>query len=149
MKPAPDHDLSACHAVSQTLSRIAAKWSVLVIVHLGDGSLRFSELRRRIGNISQKMLTSTVRGLERAGYLRMHRRTGTASRMAPSTRAPGPNRAGHLTRTVTPTAPPGVDYARPALGRELLEPIEGVEAFARRNQDRIAAARVRFDGRAE
>ena len=122
MKPAPDHDLSACHAVSQTLSRIAAKWSVLVIVHLGDGSLRFSELRRRIGNISQKMLTSTVRGLERDGY---------------------------LTRSVTPTIPPRVDYARTDLGRELLEPIRGVEAFARRNQDRIAAARVRFDGRAE
>jgi|SRR5690606_21979478 len=122
MKPAPDHDLSACHAVSQTLSRIAAKWSVLVIVHLGDGSLRFSELRRRIGNISQKMLTSTVRGLERDGY---------------------------LTRSVTPTIPPRVDYALTDLGRELLEPIRGVEAFARRNQDRIAAARVRFDGRAE
>lgn len=122
MKPAPDHDLSACHAVSQTLSRIAAKWSVLVIVHLGDGSLRFSELRRRIGNISQKMLTSTVRGLERDGY---------------------------LTRSVTPTIPPRVDYALTDLGRELLEPIRGVEAFARRNQDRIAAARVRFDGRAQ
>jgi DNA-binding HxlR family transcriptional regulator len=114
--------MSECRAVSDTLARIGDKWSVLVIVHLGGGALRFTELQRGIGNISQKMLTATVRGLERDGY---------------------------VTRTVTPSIPPRVDYALTDLGRELLEPIRGIEAFARRNQDRIDAARTAFDGRAE
>jgi DNA-binding HxlR family transcriptional regulator len=118
MKPIPDHLVAECRTVSETLSRIGDKWSVLVVVHLGEGPVRFSELRRRIGGISQKMLTATVRGLERDGY---------------------------LTRTVTPTIPPRVDYALTDLGRELLAPIRGLEAFARRNQGRIAAARAAFD----
>ncbi len=119
-KPLSDHDISDCRAVSDTLSRIGDKWSVLVIVHLGEGPRRFSELQRSIGNISQKMLSSTVRGLERDGY---------------------------LTRSVTPSIPPRVDYALTDLGRDLLEPIRGIEAFARRNQARIAEARARFDAR--
>ncbi len=121
MKPLPDHVMTECRAVSETLARIGDKWSVLVIVRLGEGALRFSELQRRIGNISQKMLTSTVRGLERDGY---------------------------ITRSVTPSIPPRVDYALTDLGRELLEPIRGIEDFARRNQARIAKARVSFDTRA-
>jgi DNA-binding HxlR family transcriptional regulator len=91
----------------------------MVVVYLGEGPLRCKELRRRIDGISQKMLTVTVRGLERDGY---------------------------LTRTVTPSIPPRVDYELTDLGRELLEPISALEAFARRNQLRIAEARARFDG---
>jgi len=121
MKPPPEHVMSECRSVSDTLSRIGDKWSVLVVVHLGEGPQRFGELQRGIGNISQKMLSATVRGLERDGY---------------------------LTRTVTPVIPPRVDYELTDLGRELLEPIRGVEAFARRNQGRIEAARARFDARA-
>jgi DNA-binding HxlR family transcriptional regulator len=107
-----------CRTVSDILARIGDKWSVLVVAYLGEGPLRFGELQRRIGSISHKMLTVTVRGLERDGY---------------------------LTRTVTPSIPPRVDYELTELGRELLEPIRGIEAFARRNQGRIAAARARFD----
>ena len=88
------------------------------MAHLGGGPMRFNEIRREIGGISQKMLTTTLRGLERDGY---------------------------LTRTVTPTIPPRVDYALTDLGREVLEPIRSLEAFARRNQGRIAAARAQFD----
>jgi DNA-binding HxlR family transcriptional regulator len=120
MKPLPENAMSECRAVSDTLSRIGDKWSVLVIVHLGEGPLRFGELQKRIGNISQKMLSATVRGLERDGY---------------------------LTRTVTPIIPPRVDYELTDLGRELLDPIRGIETFARRNQARIAAARALFDAR--
>jgi DNA-binding HxlR family transcriptional regulator len=120
MKPIPQHLVGECRTVSETLSRMGDKWSVLVIVNLGDGPRRFSELRRTIGGISQKMLTTTLRGLERDGY---------------------------LTRTVTPSIPPRVDYALTDLGRELLGPIRALEAFARRNQPRIAAARSAFDGR--
>ena len=87
------HRQPECRTVSDTLARIGDKWSVLVVVYLGDGPLRFSELRRRIDGISQKMLTVTVRGLERDGY---------------------------LTRTVTPSIPPRVDYELTDLGRELL-----------------------------
>lgn len=119
MKPNYDPARADCRNVSETLSRIGDKWSVLVIVHLGAGSLRFSELRRAIAGISQKMLTTTLRGLERDGY---------------------------VTRTVTPSIPPRVDYALTALGTELLGPIRELEAFARRNQQTIAAARTAFDG---
>jgi DNA-binding HxlR family transcriptional regulator len=117
MKPIAEHRVAECRIISETLSRIGDKWSVLVVVHLGAGSLRFGELRREIGGISQKMLTTTLRGLERDGY---------------------------VTRTVTPSIPPRVDYALTELGQELLEPIRGLESFARRNQGRIAAARARF-----
>jgi DNA-binding HxlR family transcriptional regulator len=120
MKPMSEDAMSECRTVSDTLSRIGDKWSVLVIVHLGDGPQRFGELQKRIGNISQKMLSATVRGLERDGY---------------------------LTRTVTPIIPPRVDYELTELGRELLDPIRGIETFARRNQHRIAAARKEFDAR--
>jgi DNA-binding HxlR family transcriptional regulator len=83
-----------------------------------DGPMRFSELQRAIGGISQKMLTTTLRGVERDGY---------------------------LGRSVTPSIPPRVDYALTGLGRELLGPIRALEAFARGNQARIAAARAVFD----
>jgi DNA-binding HxlR family transcriptional regulator len=118
VKPISAHLVQECRTVSETLSRIGDKWSVLVVTHLGEGPLRFGELRRRIGGISQKMLTTTLRGLERDGY---------------------------LTRTVTPSIPPRVDYALTELGRELLVPIRALEDFARKNQPRIAAARSAFD----
>jgi len=118
MKPVAEHLRSECRTISETLARIGDKWSVLVVAHLGSGPMRFSELQRAIGGISQKMLTTTLRGLERDGY---------------------------VSRTVTPSIPPRVDYALTDLGRELLEPIRALEGFARRNQDRIATARLAFD----
>ena len=116
----PRHiDLPAdCRAVSDVLARIGDKWSVLVVSRLGERPLRFNELRRSIGGISQRMLTLTLRGLERDGL---------------------------VTRTVVPTIPPRVDYALTPLGRDLLEPVSALGAWAIRNQPKIAKARQRFD----
>jgi DNA-binding HxlR family transcriptional regulator len=108
-----------CRAVSDVLARVGDKWSVLVVTLLGQGPRRFNELRRAIGGISQRMLTLTLRGLERDGL---------------------------VTRTVFPTVPPRVDYALTPLGRDLLEPVSALGAWAIRNQPKIASARERFDG---
>ena len=70
MKPNHVHLPADCRAVSDVLSRIGDKWSVLVVTRLGGGPLRFNELRRAIGGISQRMLTLTLRGLERDGRSR-------------------------------------------------------------------------------
>jgi DNA-binding HxlR family transcriptional regulator len=119
MKPSNIHLPGDCRAVSDVLSRIGDKWSVLVVTRLGGGPLRFNELRRAIGGISQRMLTLTLRGLERDGL---------------------------ITRTVFPTIPPRVDYALTPLGRDLLDPVSALGAWAIRNQPRIARAREAFDG---
>jgi len=105
--------------VSDVLSRVGDKWSVFVVSRLGDGPKRFNELRREIGGISQRMLTLTLRGLERDGL---------------------------ITRTVFPTVPPRVDYELTALGRDLLNPVSALGAWAIRNQPKIARAREQFDG---
>jgi DNA-binding HxlR family transcriptional regulator len=107
-----------CPAVREVLSRIGDKWSVLVVVLLGEGTKRFSELRRSIEGISQRMLTLTLRGLERDGL---------------------------VTRTVLPTVPPRVDYALTKMGRTLLEPIEGLATWAGEHRTEIQSARERFD----
>jgi DNA-binding HxlR family transcriptional regulator len=108
-----------CRAISDVLSRVGDKWSVLVVTRLGDGPMRFNELRRSIGGISQRMLTLTLRGLERDGL---------------------------VTRTAFPTIPPRVDYALTPLGRDLLQPVSALGTWALRNQEKIARARERFDG---
>ena len=93
MKPRHTHLPADCRAISDVLARVGDKWSVLVVTRLGPGPMRFNELRRSIGGISQRMLTLTLRGLERDGL---------------------------VTRTVFPTIPPRVDYALTPLGRDLL-----------------------------
>jgi len=108
----------ACRPVNAILSRIGDKWSVLVVSYLGNGTMRFSELRRAIDGISQKMLTTTLRGLERDGY---------------------------VTRAVTPTIPPRVDYALTDLGRELLVPLRALGEWAVANRERVEAPQARFD----
>ncbi|MBZ3691579.1 helix-turn-helix domain-containing protein [Phyllobacterium calauticae] len=118
MKPKHFQVTSACTAVNHILARVGDKWTVLVINYLGNGSMRFNELKRTINGISQKMLTSTLRGLERDGF---------------------------VTRTVYPTIPPRVDYELTDLGRELLVPVRGLADFAIQNEQRIANARARFD----
>src|SRR6202051_3595396 len=110
MKPGHMHLPADCRAVSDVLARIGDKWAVLVVSRLGDGPLRFNELRRSIGGISQRMLTLTLRGLERDGL---------------------------ITRTVFPTIPPRVDYALTSLGRDLLEPGSVLGAWATRHQAEI------------
>jgi DNA-binding HxlR family transcriptional regulator len=119
--PRLDHESSDCRAVSQVLARVGDKWSVLIVMLLGDGPRRFSEIKRMVGGISQRMLTLTLRGLERDGL---------------------------VTRTVFPTIPPRVDYELTDLGRSLSEPVGALGAWARTNQAEIEAARGRFDARA-
>jgi DNA-binding HxlR family transcriptional regulator len=119
MKPRHTHLPGDCRAVSDVLARVGDKWSVLVVTRLGEGPMRFNELRRSIGGISQRMLTLTLRGLERDGL---------------------------ITRTVFPTIPPRVDYELTPLGRDLLDPVSALGAWAIRNQPKIARARERFDG---
>jgi DNA-binding HxlR family transcriptional regulator len=118
MKSRHMHLPADCRAIGDVLARIGDKWSVLVVTRLGQGPMRFNELRRAIGGISQRMLTLTLRGLERDGL---------------------------VTRTVFATVPPRVDYALTPLGRDLLEPVSALGAWALRNQPRIARARERFD----
>jgi DNA-binding HxlR family transcriptional regulator len=121
MKPRHMHLPGDCRAIGDVLARVGDKWSVLVVTRLGDGPVRFNELKRSIGGISQRMLTLTLRGLERDGL---------------------------VTRTVLPTVPPRVDYALTPLGRDLLEPVSALGAWAIRNQAKIAQAREQFDGAA-
>src|ERR1700743_272769 len=121
MKQGNIHDTSDCRAVSAVLQRIGDKWSVLIVGRLGPRAMRFNELKREIGGISQRMLTLTLRGLERDGL---------------------------VTRTVFPTIPPRVDYALTALGRSLLVPVSALGEWAIRDQPKIARAREKFDGAA-
>ncbi len=114
-KVEPEED---CRAISETLGRIGDKWTVLVVELLADGPVRFNELRRMIGNISQRMLTLTLRGLERDGL---------------------------VTRTLYPTIPPRVDYELTKLGRTLREPLVAVADWARKHRPAIVEARKVFD----
>jgi DNA-binding HxlR family transcriptional regulator len=107
-----------CRAVSEVLSRVGDKWTILVVGELGHGPKRFNELRRSLGSISQRMLTLTLRGLERDGL---------------------------VIRTVFPTIPPRVEYELTELGRSLLKPVSAVGLWARQNRTAIEAARQRFD----
>jgi DNA-binding HxlR family transcriptional regulator len=106
--------------VSETLARIGDKWTVLVVELLceGRGPVRFNEMRRAIVGISQRMLTLTLRGLERDGL---------------------------VTRTVHPTVPPRVDYELTKLGRSLRVPLVAVAEWVRANRGSIHAARQVFD----
>ncbi|WP_395450583.1 winged helix-turn-helix transcriptional regulator [Aminobacter sp. UC22_36] len=122
MIPRHPHRTEDCRAVSDILQRVGDKWTVLVVGKLGDGAMRFNELRHAVGGISQKMLTTTLRGLERDGF---------------------------VTRTVFPTIPPRVDYELTDLGRELLVPVFALGEWARLNQRRVAEARTRFDAAVE
>jgi DNA-binding HxlR family transcriptional regulator len=116
--PSHLHVAGDCLAVSEVLSRVGDKWSVLVVSSLGGGPMRFNELRRALGTISQRMLTLTVRALERDGL---------------------------VTRTVYPTIPPRVEYELTALGGSLLEPVKSLGDWAIANRASIQAARQRFD----
>lgn len=107
-----------CQSVSDVLARIGDKWSILVIAMLSRGKMRFSEIKRSLGSISQKVLTTTLRGLERDGY---------------------------LTRKVTPTIPPRVDYELTELGRDALGPVTALAKWAISTRERVEAARTEFD----
>ena len=117
--PPNAHLDSDCRGVASVLARVGDKWSVFVIMLLGGGPRRFNEIKRMVGGISQRMLTLTLRGLERDGL---------------------------VTRTVFPTIPPRVDYELTSLGRSLLVPVMGLSDWALKNIGKIEAARAKFDG---
>src|SRR5512135_2893179 len=112
------HRPEACPAAREVLNRVGDKWSVQIIALLGDGAMRFSELRRGIDGISQRMLTLTLRNLERDGL---------------------------ITRTVFPEIPPRVEYELTKLGQTLLEPIQGLAEWAAEHRTSIQEARSEFD----
>jgi DNA-binding HxlR family transcriptional regulator len=114
----PEQSPVSCLAVREVLTRVGDKWSVLVIVLLGGGPRRFSELRRGIRGISQRMLTLTVRSLEREGL---------------------------IARVVYPTAASHVEYSLTAMGRTLLEPVRALAEWAAVHGEEIQQARRRFD----
>lgn len=114
------HDPGNCQDVSEVLARVGDKWSVLIVMMLGDGPRRFNELKRLVGGISQRMLTLTLRSLERDGL---------------------------VTRTMFPTIPPRVDYELTALGRSLRTPVQALGQWAIEHKTTIRNARQLFDAR--
>jgi DNA-binding HxlR family transcriptional regulator len=118
--PPNAHLESDCRGVASILARVGDKWSVFVIMLLGGGPRRFNEIKRMVGGISQRMLTLTLRGLERDGL---------------------------VTRTVFPTIPPRVDYELTDLGRGLWTPVEALGKWAQDHQVEIEDARARFERR--
>ena len=116
--PIPDHASEDCRDLSSILARVGDKWTVLIVVLLGDGPKRFNEIRRIVGGISQRMLTFTLRGLERDGL---------------------------VTRTVFPTTPQRVDYELTKLGSTLWKAVEPLGSWAREHLNEILQSRKGFD----
>jgi DNA-binding HxlR family transcriptional regulator len=116
----PSHTPEGCLAVREVLNRVGDKWSVFIVGMLQGGPQRFGELRRSIEGISQRMLTLTLRGLERDGL---------------------------VIRTQYPTIPPRVDYALTPLGKTLLEPVNALAQWSEKHRYDIQGARDRFDGK--
>jgi DNA-binding HxlR family transcriptional regulator len=114
----PD-DAANCKALGRILDRIADKWTIMVVGVLSQGTMRFNALQRSIPGISHRMLTLTLRGLERDGL---------------------------LTRTAYATIPPRVDYELTEAGHSLREPLMALGAWARVRQSDIEAAQRNFDG---
>jgi DNA-binding HxlR family transcriptional regulator len=107
-----------CRAVADILARIGDKWTVFVVQSLAGGPRRFTEIKRLINGISQRMLTLTLRGLERDGF---------------------------VTRTVTPTIPPRVDYELTEIGRTLIEPLNTIGEWATTHRQQVEDARAAYD----
>ncbi len=118
------HDTSQhanCTAMSDVLNRIGDKWSVMVVGMLGrNGTLRFNELKRLINGVSQRMLTLTLRNLERDGL---------------------------VTRTIYPEVPPRVEYSLTELGKTLQQPISALWDWSAENHQAIIEARAIYDAR--
>jgi DNA-binding HxlR family transcriptional regulator len=114
----PDPNTEDCRALGSILARVGDKWTVLIVVLLGDGPKRFNEIKRMVGGISQRMLTFTLRGLERDGL---------------------------VTRTVFPTTPQRVDYELTKLGGTLWAAVEPLSSWARAHVNEILTSRKQFD----
>ena len=118
MEPGDFKETSACRTVADILSRVGDKWTVLVVSYLGNHPMRFNELRRSVDGISQKMLTTTLRNLERDGF---------------------------VTRTIFPTIPPKVEYELTEMGSDLLRPVRALGEWAIANEAKVMMARARYD----
>ena len=114
-RPAP---LRGDYALRIILDRIGDKWSVLIILGLADGAMRFSQLRSRIDDISQRMLTATLRNLLRDGLIE---------------------------RQVFPTTPPSVEYCLSPLGTSFLEPLRMLQQWASATRREVQTARAAYD----
>ncbi|MEW9307708.1 helix-turn-helix domain-containing protein [Labrys neptuniae] len=114
----PEPSEETCRPFREILDRVGDKWTLLVIAKLNDGPLRFNEIKRRIGCVSQRMLTLTLRGLERDGL---------------------------LTRTTFATIPPRVDYELTEVGRGLFPAAKALVAWAYINRQAIDQARAQYD----
>jgi DNA-binding HxlR family transcriptional regulator len=110
--------LEVC-TVLEVLNRISGKWAIGILLEATRGPVRFTQLERSVEGISRRMLTLTLRNLERDGL---------------------------LVRTVYPTVPPRVEYEATAMAKELYASLSGLVGWAERHRDSIAAARVRYDG---
>lgn len=111
-------DPAKCTAVRDAMQRIGEKWTILVVGTLGAGAMRFNGLKRAVEGISQRMLTLTLRDLERDGL---------------------------VTRTVYPTVPPQVEYALTPLGQSLFEPMMSIARWADQHRDSVESARATYD----
>lgn len=111
----------ACRAMRQVLDRVGERWSLLAVLALSRGPQRFNQLRRAVEGVSQRMLTLTLRRLERDGL---------------------------VSRAVHPSVPPQVEYALTALGRSLLPPVQSLLDWSLAHRDDMDAARARFDAQA-
>ncbi|MBD8554767.1 helix-turn-helix transcriptional regulator [Rhizobium sp. CFBP 8762] len=108
--------------VRDVLNTVSGKWSSLLLLALLDGPLRFSQLRRTVPDISQRMLTQTLKDLQRDGY---------------------------ITRTVYPTQPPSVEYALTQMGHSFLDVFQKLVTWSVQTQNTILAARTDYDKAAE
>ena len=119
------HRSKACEAeacpIRDVLDRLGDRWTVLVLKVLADGTLRFTEIRRRIDDISQRMLAQTLRRLEQDGL---------------------------VSRTVHPTIPPRVDYALTPMGRDVLRPLNALAQWALDHRLDVETARAAYDAKA-
>ena len=117
-----DHDPEDCKALGQILDRIGDKWTIMVVGVLASGPTRFNAILRTIGGVSHRMLTLTLRSLEREGL---------------------------VTRTAYATIPPKVEYALTDLGRSLIEPLNALSNWVVLHRPTIEAARSDYDSRKE
>lgn len=111
-------DTTQCVALGQIIDRVADKWAVMAIGNLSTGPVRFNELMRRVPGVSHRMLTLTLRGLQRDGIVK---------------------------RTAFATVPPRVDYELTELGTSLIEPLGALARWAESRQGQVLAARTRYD----
>ena len=115
-----DTQSAGCQKIGQVLARVGDKWSILIIMLLANGPSRFSEIKRAVNGISQRMLTLCLRGLERDGLIK---------------------------RTVFAVMPPHVEYELTPLGASLTEPVIALGTWASEHIADIDAARTAFDAR--